>query len=133
MPNYLQPDEVKDAIPRPLMPDEERVLPNWIEQAEECVLDVVPDLDERLALAADAPRHIRQSTLKHVLTAVVERKINNPTGVRSVGLADGSSLTNDRDVSAGRIYLTDAEISRFAPRPVAAAYGDGFYSIPLGF
>lgn len=121
--------DVTGAIPRPLTSDELRVIPSWITTAWGLLLEQVPRLEQRLDLPVTAPEHIAERTVKSVLVAMVERKVNNATGARAFTLADGTAVTNDHSLAAGKIYVAPEELDRFRPvEPRAAAV----YSMPLG-
>jgi hypothetical protein len=122
-------DDVKGAIPRPLTPDEQRVIPAWIDQAWGLLLENVARLEQRLELPDTAIDHVTERTVKSVLLTIVERKVNNATGARAFTLADGTAITNDHSLAAGKIYLAPEELERFRPvEPPAGA----MYSVPLG-
>jgi hypothetical protein len=131
MPAPIVLDDIRGRIERPLTAEEERTIPNWIDDAWEHLVDQVPRLEARLLLDPAQPDAIRSETAKSVLGRMVERKVRNAAGLRSFGLADGSQATIDNDLSAGEIYVTAEELARFAPRAVAAPI-QGVFSIQLG-
>lgn len=118
-------DHVRDRIERPLTPHEERTTPKWIADAETVLRNAVPDLDERMSLDPAAPRHLALDTVELVMFRMVERKLRNPQGLRSFNI-DGYDQTIDRDLSAGKIYLSDDDLADLAPRPIAGHHGGAF-------
>lgn len=118
-------EHVRDRIERPLTSDEARTIPQWIADAETVLRNAVPDLDERMMLVDAAPRRLAPETVELVLFRMVERKLRNPQGLRSFNV-DGYDQTIDRDLSAGKIYLSDEDLADLAPRPIAGHSGGAF-------
>lgn len=121
--------EFKAAFERSLTPDEERVLPTWLDIAWRKLQRAVGGIPARLALPTDTAGHLAIEDVQDVVIAMVERKVRNPDGTRSYG-ADDYNETVDSVLSSGQIYATDDEIRSLSVRDIAG--GNGLFSIPLG-
>lgn len=110
-------EDVQARIERPLTVDEERVIPAWIQEAQILLGQTVRDIDERTQLAVDAPEFLPVETVKMVIARMVERKVRNPGGLRSYEV-DGYDQTVDRELSSGKIYVSDDDLDALAPRRV---------------
>lgn len=122
-------EDIQGRIERPLTTDEVRTIPQWIADAETVLAGAVPDLEERMKFDPAAPRYLSEATVKLVLTRMVERKVRNPQGLRSFDV-DGYQQTIDRDLSAGKIYLSADDLAALAPRSIGSVQA-GAYSIGL--
>lgn len=124
-------DEVQGVIERTLTPDELRVIPNWIAQAEDILRRHVRDLDARMSMADSAPAYLSETTVKRVLTRMVERKARNPNAYRQVS-SDGAQATIDSNSSAGKLYLSEEDIDDLAPLPITGWRVPGAFSLQVG-
>lgn len=129
MENPASPQDVLDFVERPLTADEERVLPKWLAFAWRELNRVVPGISARNAKPLDDPLYLDENDIRDVLVAMVERKIRNPGGTRE-WRGDDYSEVIDSELSAGKIYVTEAERQKLMPP--APTYGNAIYSIPLG-
>lgn len=120
--------DVRASIERPLTPDEERVIPQWLDKAWRELNRVVPGIPARNALPAESPTHLADADIRDVLVSMVERKVRNPSGTRE-WRGDDYSETVDASLSSGQIYVSEQE--RASLMPPAPTYGGGIYSIPL--
>lgn len=120
--------DIQAVIERPLTADEFRVIPKWIEQAEEKLRREIRDLNERMALAVDAPAYLSIKTVKTVLVRMVERKTRNANGYRQVS-SDGAQITVDSENSSGKIYLSEEDLADLAPTPVTTNHYPGAFSL----
>jgi hypothetical protein len=108
------------AIWRPLSEDEQVLVAAWIVEASQQVRDEVPDVegldvDERIALAADAPGYLKLSTVRSVVARMVRRVLMNPDGARqrSQSVDDYSeSVTVDSSLSSGEMFISARELGR---------------------
>lgn len=123
-------EDVQGRIERPLTVDEVRVIPGWIEDARGVLVDGVPDVEARLALSPSAPAYLSGETVKRVLRRMVERKVRNPSGLRTFSV-DGYDQTVDRENSAGKIYLSGDDLADLAPRPVESRRIPGAWSLQV--
>lgn len=128
--NRVTTQNVADTIERPLTPDEERVIPTWIDRAWRILLREVPGLEFRNSLPDQDPEYLPIEDIEDVVISMVERKVRNSDGLRTWG-GDDYSQTIDAALSSGQLYVSDKERAALAPRGLAAT--DGAYSIPLGY
>jgi hypothetical protein len=129
MDNPADIEAVRGVIDRPLTPDEERTIPQWLGIAWRTLQRDVPGIPARTALDADVPGYLAVDDVKDVVVAMVERKVRNSNGLRTWS-GDDYGQTVDNELSAGKIYVTDAEKASLAPG-AGLADGGGIYSIPL--
>ncbi|MBF4549240.1 hypothetical protein [Pseudoclavibacter sp. VKM Ac-2888] len=122
-------NSIRGVIERPLTADEVRVIPQWIDQAVEKLLDAVPDLEARKALPPENPRHVRENVVRDALVNAVERKVRNAGGLRRFGTDEFSSEV-DPSLASGKIFISDEDLARFQPRPIAGT-SQGVYSMQL--
>ncbi|PPF56086.1 hypothetical protein C5B94_03970 [Clavibacter michiganensis] len=126
--NPATPQNVTDALERPLTPDETRVLDSWLNTAWRKLRARMPALEARMDLPEGSPGRLDEDDVRIVLVAMVERKLRNPEGRRSLG-TDDYTETIDGVLSSGQIYVTDEELRDLAP---PASGVSGMYSIQLG-
>jgi hypothetical protein len=108
------------AIWRPLSDDESVLVAAWIIEASQQVRDEVPDVggldvDERVALAADAAHYLSAATVRSVVARMVRRVLMNPEGARqrSQSVDDYSeSVTVDSSLSSGEMFISPREMAR---------------------
>lgn len=124
---------VVNSFERPLTNDEQRVVPDWLRQAWNTLRfhRDVPALEVRMDLADGEPGRLDSELVQDVLVAMVERKLRNPEGLRTFGIAGDYDQTVDQALSSGQLYVSEEEIARLQPATYGAATG-GFYSIPFG-
>jgi hypothetical protein len=126
-PNPATIDAVRGTLERPLTPEEEAAVPNWLNRAWTILQGKVPGIVGRMALESDQPLALDEDLVVDVLAAMVERKVRNPDGLRSFTV-DDVVHTVDAALSSGQIYPTPDELASLAiPAPAG-----GLYSIPLG-
>jgi hypothetical protein len=121
--------DVQNSIERPLTPDEERVIPTWLDRAWRILNREVPGITFRNALDEADPDHLPEDDVLDVVVAMVERKVRNADGLRTWG-GDDYSQTIDASLSSGQLYVTAQERASLMPRDITP--GTGIYSIPLG-
>src|SRR5699024_12577495 len=106
MPNDLVTlDDIRDRFYRALTPDEERVVPAWISDAWDELLDM-PALALEARLTADPPEAGLLERVGRTIRAAVLRRLQNPQGRRqySYSVDDakiGRASCRDRAWSAG--------------------------------
>lgn len=120
---------VRGIIERPLTDDEERVIPNWLDLAWRKLQDEIPGIPDRMVMEPESILFLTSQTVADVVVAMVERKVQNPSGRRSFTTEDYTEVV-DSTLSSGRIYVSDED--RKALQPKIHVANDGFYSIPLG-
>lgn len=130
MDNPADIEDVRNVVERPLTPDEERVIPAWLGKAWRELNRVVPAIATRNALPNTDASHLSTDSVKDVVVAMVERKVRNPDG-RVQWNGDDYGERVDPSLASGRIYVTADEIASLMP--AAPSYGQGIYSIQLGF
>jgi hypothetical protein len=126
--NPAVPQNVTDALERPLTTDETRVLNSWLDTAWRKLRARMPALEARMDLPEGSPGRLDEGDVRIVVVAMVERKLRNPEGRRSF-TGDDYTETVDTALSSGQIYVTDEELRDLAPPETGAA---GMYSIQLG-
>lgn len=124
-PNPAAAEDV--VLERPLTPTEEAAVPGWLNQAWTILQGDVPGLPARMALDPDAATWLDPDLVVQVLSAMVERKLRNPDGLRAFTIDDVVN-TVDATLSTGQLYSTPAERARLSV-PVPRG---GLFSIPLG-
>jgi hypothetical protein len=67
--------DVQNSIERPLTPDEERVIPTWLDRAWRILNREVPGITFRNALDEADPDHLPEDDVLDVVVAMVERKV----------------------------------------------------------
>lgn len=108
-------ERLKSAFERPLVENaelrEETAAAQWLDDAWGIVLDEIPGVERRLALADGDPRKLRRETVARVMVAAVTRVLRNPDARRQLG-EDTFQETIDAAVSSGQLYITEAERGR---------------------
>lgn len=95
---------------RPLSPSETIVATSLLADAWSTLIGRVPSLDQRLTDGSVSP-----DLVVAVVSAMVLRVLRNPEGKRQESL-DDYSYTRDQALSAGVLYVTDAEIDLLSVR-----------------
>jgi hypothetical protein len=126
-PDSTNPATADDVVlERPLTPEEEAVLPAWLDAAWRALKREVKGIPARLTLDASSSAALTRDDVGQVIGAMVERKLRNPDGLRSWTTEDVQQ-TIDAALSTGQLYVTDAEKASLAvPVP-----GGGMFSIPV--
>lgn len=127
MPNPAVLQNVADAYERPLTPDEQRVVPNWLDQAWRLLSRTVPAVEARMMVDAPAASALTVADVTDVLVAMVVRVLRNPDGLRTWN-GDDYGQTVDSALSTGQLYVSDAERDSLMPRAAVA----GAYSLIVG-
>lgn len=104
MPNPVVVDDLAVRF-RPLTDAESPVAEALLADAWAILLTSVPDLEARRTSGA-----ISDGVLTSVVASMVLRVIRNPEGIRQWSI-DDASFTRDTALSAGGLYLSDAELA----------------------
>ena len=122
MPNDLVTlDDIRDRFYRALTPDEERVVPAWISDAWDELLDI-PALALEARLSAVPPEAGLLERAGRTIRAAVLRRLQNPQGRRqfSYSVDDATvSETLASETIAGA-WFTDEELDRLSPPGVGS-------------
>ena len=97
-------------------PEESAQVAAWLDDVEASILERLPDFIERVAAGSPS-----MQTVIAVVSAVVIRKINNPTGKLQERIDDYSYGLTATAASAD-LALTDAEWARLTPASASGAF-----------
>lgn len=97
-------------------PEEAAQVQAWLDDTEALVVERIPDLMDRVAAGSPSLQ-----TVIAVVSAVVIRKINNPTGKLQERIDDYSYGLTATAASAD-LALTDAEWARLTPASASGAF-----------
>ena len=114
-------EDVRERFYRALTPDEERVVPAWIGDAWDELLDM-PSLALEARLTADPPEAGLLERVGRTIRAAVLRRLQNPQGRRqySYSVDDATvSETLASETIAGA-WFTDEELDRLSPPGVGS-------------
>lgn len=114
--DLVTPEDIKGRFYRALTPDEERILPAWIEDSWEELLDLdYLRLPERLAAVPPEDRLLGR--IARVIRSSVLRRLQNPQGRRqysySVDDASVSETLMSETLAVG--WFTDDELDKLTP------------------
>lgn len=117
--DLVTPESIKDRFFRALTPDEERVLPAWVEDAWEELLDLDHlRLVERLS--TDPPEDRLLGKVARVIRRSVMRRLQNPQGRRqysyTVDDATVSETLAAETLAVG--WFTEEELDKLSPGDV---------------
>lgn len=117
MPSLLvTPESIEERFYRALTPDEERVLPAWIDDAWEELLD----LDElRLAerLSTDPPEDRLLGKIARVIRSALMRRLQNPQGRRQFSYTVDDATVSETLASEtlAVAWFTEDELTKLSP------------------
>ena len=123
----VTPDDIREAAYGTTIPAGGAIdaqLSKMIAKAGREIMDQVPDLDARVASGKVSP-----STIRDVIEAMVVRVTKNPNSYRQVGI-DDFQATLDNTVSAGGLYLSEAERLKLAGPRKARRFGSARLAVP---
>lgn len=127
MPNPVIVDDLEARF-RPLSDEERDVAQALVDDAWAVLLMVVPDIEDRMTAGTVSPE-----VATYVVASMALRVLRNPNGVRSWSLGDYSE-TRDNALSAGALYVSDAEAALLTGRASSArrrAFSITPYSDPV--
>lgn len=123
----VTPDDIREAAYGTTIPAGGAIdnqLDKMIAKAGREILDQVPNLAARVAAGKVSP-----DTIRDVIEAMVVRVAKNPNAYRHVGI-DDFQATLDNSVSAGGLYLSEAERLKLAGPRKARRFGSARLAIP---
>lgn len=114
-------EDIRDRFYRALTPDEERVIPAWIGDAWDELLDI-PELALQGRLTAVPPEGGLLERVGRTIRAAVLRRLRNPQGRRqySYGVDDATVSETLASETLSGDWFTDDELDRLAPPGVGA-------------
>lgn len=114
---YATPTDISTRLGRPFSDaDETAQVTAWLDDVEASILERLPDFMDRIAAGSPSLQ-----TAIAVISAVVIRKINNPTGKLQERVDDYSYGLTAAAASAD-LALTDAEWARLMPAAASGAF-----------
>lgn len=122
MPNDLVTlDDIRDRFYRALTPDEERVIPAWITDAWDELMDI-PALALEARLTTDPPEEGLLERVGRTIRAAVLRRLQNPQGRRqySYSVDDATVSETLASETLSGAWFTDEELDRLAPPGVGS-------------
>ena len=120
-PDLVTVEDVRDRLHRPLSGDEERVLPSWIVDAWDALMDMRRlRLEDRLSTVP--PEDGLLGRVRRVILRAVLRRLTNPDRVRQYSYTvDDATVSETRGTETlGDSWFTDDDLSGLEP--------DGLYS-----
>lgn len=120
--------DVTNSFERPLTTDEQRVVPAWLNLAWSRFKKAIPGVEARMMLPEDASGFVDIADVALVLAEMVIRRLRNPDALRTWN-DDTYGQTIDKELSSGKIYVTEDERAQFALP--GEGMQNGMYSIPL--
>ncbi|MGZ0151879.1 Gp19/Gp15/Gp42 family protein [Kribbella sp. WER1] len=97
-------EDVQARMDRPLTADEASRVSALLLDASALLRARVPDLDARIALPDDAPRHIAADLVVAVVCGMILRVLRNPEGYQSENI-EGYGYTRSTKAAAGYLYI----------------------------
>lgn len=122
MPNDLVTlDDIRDRFYRALTPDEERVIPAWITDAWDELMDI-PALALEARLTTDPPEEGLLERVGRTIRAAVLRRLQNPQGRRqySYSVDDATVSETLASETLSGAWFTDEELDRLSPPGVGS-------------
>lgn len=115
-------EDVRDRFYRALTPDEERVIPAWIADAWDELLDIPSlALDSRLSLVP--PETGLLERVGRTIRAAVLRRLQNPQGRRQYSYTVDDATVSETLASEtlSGAWFTDEELDRLSPAGAASS------------
>lgn len=119
LPGLVTLGDIEDRFYRELTTDEKRVVPAWIRDAGEEILDLA---GYRIAERLEAPEVGLSERVARVIRAAVMRRLQNPQGRRQYSYTVDDATVSETLASetlAGA-WFTDEELDRLAPAGYAS-------------
>lgn len=114
-------EDIRDRFYRALTPDEERVVPAWITDAWDELMDI-PALALEARLTTDPPEEGLLERVGRTIRAAVLRRLQNPQGRRqySYSVDDATVSETLASETLSGAWFTDEELDRLSPPGVGS-------------
>lgn len=114
-------EDIRERFYRALTPDEERVVPAWLSDAWDELLDI-PALALEVRLTTDPPEEGLLERVGRTIRAAVLRRLQNPQGRRqySYSVDDATVSETLASETLSGAWFTDEELDRLAPPGVGS-------------